>query len=175
MGSAKRGRRGRAYEDAQRFASFRAAAALRLGEMLARDGDLDEAERHLSEAVRAAPDDVRAIEELVAVKIASGKVEEGKTLARQGIALFPLSYLLSEELGEPNLKQLANDTIRVLNLAAQYMRLGLYQRALTVLSRDYPSPQLDQTEPGALVARQTPDDCVLPRLLPRASRTIGSI
>ena len=77
-------------------------------------------------------------------------MEEGKTLARQGIALFPLSYLLSEELGDPNLKQLANDSIRVLNLAAEYMRLGLYQRALTVLSRDYPSPPLDQTEPGAL-------------------------
>jgi tetratricopeptide (TPR) repeat protein len=138
------------YEDAQRFASFRAAAALRLGEMLARDGDLDEADRHLSEAVRAAPDDVRAIEELVAVRIASGKVEEGKTLARKGIALFPLSYLLSEELGEPNLKQLANDAIRVLNLAAQYMRLGLYQRALTVLSRNYPPPQSDQIELGAL-------------------------
>jgi tetratricopeptide (TPR) repeat protein len=139
-----------AYEDAQRFTSFRAAAALRLGEMLARDGDMDEAERHLSEAVRAAPDDVRSIEELVAVRIASGKVEEAKKLGRQGIALFPLSYLLSEELGEPNLKQLANDTTRLLNLAAQYMRLGLYQRALTVLSRDYPSPQPDQTELGAL-------------------------
>ncbi len=138
------------YEDAQRFASFRAAAVLRLGEMLARDGDLDEAERHLSEAVRAAPDDARALEELVAVRIASGNGEEGKALARQGIALFPLSYLLSEELGEPNLKQFANDTVRMLNLAAQYMRLGLYQRALAVLSRDYPSPQPDQTEPGAL-------------------------
>jgi tetratricopeptide (TPR) repeat protein len=138
------------YEDAQRFASFRAAAALRLGEMVARAGDLNEAEHHLSEAVRAAPDDVRAIEELVAVKIASGKIEEGKMLARQGIARFPLSYPLSEELGEPNLKQLANDAIRVLNLAAEYMRLGQYQRALTVLSRDYPSPQLDQTELGAL-------------------------
>jgi tetratricopeptide (TPR) repeat protein len=138
------------YEDAQRFASYRSAAALRLGEMLARGGDLDQAERHLSEAVRAAPDDARAIEELVAVKVASGKVEEGKTLARQGIARFPLSYLLSEELGDSNLKQLANDSIRVLNLASQYMRLGLYQRAQTVLSRDYPSPQRDQIEPGAL-------------------------
>ena len=138
------------FEDAQRFASYRSAAALRLGEMLARGGDLDQAERHLTEAVRAAPEDARAIEELVAVKAASGRVEEGKALARQGIARFPLSYLLSEELGDPNLKQLANDSIRVLNLASQYMRLGLYQRALTVLSRDYPSPRLDQTEPGAL-------------------------
>ncbi len=145
-----------AYEDAQRFASFRAAAGLRLGEMLAREGDLAEAEGHLNEAVRSAPDDVRAAEELVAIKIASGKVEEGKMLARQGIARFPLSYLLSEELGEPNLKQLANDTTRVLNLATQYMRLGLYQRALTVVSRDYPSPQPDQTEPGALSPGASP-------------------
>lgn len=148
LGETRRART--SYEDAQRFASFRAAAALRLGEMLAREGNLGEAERHLDEAVRVAPDDARATEELVAVKIASGKVEEGKTLARQGIARFPLSYLLSEELGEPNIKQLANDTTRVLNLATQYMHLGLYQRALTVLSRYYPSPQPDQTEPGAL-------------------------
>jgi len=40
-----RERHGLSYEESQRFASFRAAAALRLGEMLARDGDLDEAER----------------------------------------------------------------------------------------------------------------------------------
>ena len=145
-----------AYEDAQRFASFRAAAALRLGEMLAREGNLGEAERHLNEAVRAAPDDARATEELVAIKIASGEVEDGKALARQGIAHFPLSYLLSEELGEPNLTQLANDTTRVLNLATQYMRLGLYQRALTALSRDYPSPQPDQTESGALPPAASP-------------------
>src|ERR1700734_806119 len=138
------------YEVAQRFASFRAAAALRLAEMLAREGNLEEAEGHLNQAVRVAPDDARATEELVAVKIASGKFEEGKTLARQGIARFPLSYLLSEELGEPNTKQLASDTTRVLNLATQYMRLGRYQRALTVLSRDYPSLRLDQIEPGAL-------------------------
>jgi tetratricopeptide (TPR) repeat protein len=144
------------YEDAQRFASYRSTAGLRLGEMLARGGELDEAERHLSEAHRAAPDDVRAIEELVAVKVASGKVEEGKTLARQGIDHFPLSYLLSEELGEPNLKQLANDANRVLNLASQYMRLGVYQRALTVLSRDYPSSPLDQTELGALAPAKHP-------------------
>jgi len=148
LGETRRARM--SYEDAQRFASFRAAAALRLGEMAARDNDLREAERHLSEAVRVAPDDVRAIEELVAIKIASGNVEEGKTLARQGITLFPLSYLLSEELGEPNLKQLANDAVRVLNLTAQYMRLGLYQRALTMLSREYPSSQPDQSELGAL-------------------------
>ena len=139
-----------AYEDAQRFASFRAAATLRLGEMLARNGDLNAAELHLSQSVASAPGDARALEELVAVKIASGKMEEGRTLARQGTALFPLSYFLREELGDPDLKQLGNDAIRVLSLASQYMRLGLYQRALTVLSRNYLASQPDQTELGAL-------------------------
>jgi tetratricopeptide (TPR) repeat protein len=144
------------YEEAQRFAAFRAAAALRLGEMLARDGNLDGAERHISEAVHAAPDDVRALEELVAIKVAVGKVEDAKTLVRQGIGRFPLSYLLGEDVGEPNLKQLGNDPIRVLNLAAEYMRLGLYPRALTVLSRDYPSPRPDQSELGSLSPAKHP-------------------
>lgn len=139
-----------AFEDAQRFAPFRSAAALRLGELLAREGDLRGAERHLKDAVRAAPDDARALEELVAIENAAGKAEEGKTTAQHGMALFPLSYLLREEVGNPDLKQLANDATRILNLAAQYLRLGLYQRALTVLSRNYPTPQPDQVELGAL-------------------------
>lgn len=139
-----------AYEEAQRFAPFRAAAALRLGELLAREGDLTGAERHLNEAVRAAPDDARALEELVAITNAAGKTREGNALAQQGIALFPLSYLLREELGNPDLKQLGNDATRVLNLATQYLRLGLYQRALTMLSRTYPSSPSDQMELGAL-------------------------
>jgi tetratricopeptide (TPR) repeat protein len=139
-----------AYEEAQRFPSFRAAAALRLGELLAREGDLSSAERHLNEAVRAAPDDARALEELVAITNATGKAREGNTIAQQGIALFPLSYLLKEELGNPDLKQLGDDATRVLNLATQYLRLGLYQRALTILSRPYPSSPSDQMELGAL-------------------------
>jgi tetratricopeptide (TPR) repeat protein len=145
-----------AYEDAQRFAPFRAAAALRLGELLAREGDLNSAERHLSDAVRAAPDDVRAFEEWVAVKNATGETREGNATAQQGLARFPLSYLLREELGDPDLKELANDPIRVLNLAAQYLRLGLHQRALTVLSRSYPPPPPEQMELGALPPEKHP-------------------
>lgn len=145
-----------AYEEAQRFSPFRSAAALRLGELLAREGDLSGAERHLNEAVRAAPDDARALEELVAIKNAAGKTREGNTIAQQGIALFPLSYLLREELGTPDLKQLANDATRVLNLATQYLRLGLYQRALTILSRTYPTSPPEQMELGALPPAKHP-------------------
>src|SRR5262249_54765006 len=49
-----------------------------------------------------------------------------------------------------DLRQLGNDAIRVLNISAQYMRLGLYQRALNVLSREYPLPKPDETELDAL-------------------------
>jgi tetratricopeptide (TPR) repeat protein len=139
-----------AYEEAQRFSSFRSAAALRLGEMLARAGNLAESERHLSLAASAAPNDPRSLEELVAITFAAGEARKAKILAQQGIMRFPLSSLLQEELGDPDLQQLANDSTRVLNLAAQYMRLGLYKRALDVLSREYPPAQTDQSEPGEL-------------------------
>ncbi len=144
------------YEEAQRFAPFRSAAALRLGELLAREGDLSGAERHLSDAVRDAPDDARALEELVAIKNAAGKTQESATIAQRGTALFPLSYLLKEELGNPDIKQLANDATRVLNLAAEYLRLGLNQRALAVLSRNYPTAPGDQMELGALAPGSNP-------------------
>ena len=137
-----------AYEQAQRFSSFRAAAALKIGELLAREGHLAESERHLALAVAGAPNDLRALEELSAVTFAAGDTQKAKSLAQQGLVHFPLSPLLREEAGHPDLRQLGNDSIKVLNLAAQYMRLGLHQRALNVLSRDYPPAAPDQTEPG---------------------------
>jgi lipoprotein NlpI len=139
-----------AYEDASRVGAYRAAALLRLGEIDAREGNQKGAERHLEDARQIEPDDVRVIEELTAIKMAEGNVGGGKTLAQQELKISPASASLKESLSEPDLKQLGNDTNRVLNLAAQYMRLGLYQRALDVLSRSYPPPEADQTEPGAL-------------------------
>ena len=145
-----------AYEQAERLPSFLPAAALRLGELLARTGDLAGAERHLSEAARVNPKDLRTLEELVAVQSAAGKTEDAHKRAQDGIAQFPLSYLLRDELGTPDLAQLANDPNRVLNLASQYMRLGMYQKAVTVLSRDYPPPVADQSEPGSPLLQKHP-------------------
>jgi tetratricopeptide (TPR) repeat protein len=71
-------------------------------------------------------------------------------------ARFPTSDFLHEELKNPNLNQLANDPYRILNLAAEYIRLGLYQKAIGVLSRDYPPPLPDQSEPGTLSAQKNP-------------------
>jgi tetratricopeptide (TPR) repeat protein len=145
-----------AYEQAERLPSFFPAAALRLGELLARTGDLAGAERHLEEAVRVAPSDPRVLEELVAIKTTTGKTGEARSLAQSGLARFPLSYLIQDELGKPDLAQLANDPNRLLNLAAQYMRLGMYQKALTVLSREYPAPVGDQSEPGSVAPQKHP-------------------
>ena len=145
-----------AYEQAERLPVSFSAAALRLGELLARQGDLVGAERHLSGAMRAAPQDLRIQEELVAVKDAAGKAEESRALARDELARFPLSNFLREEAGTPDLNHLADDADRVLNIATEYMRLGLYQRALDVLSRPYPPAVRDQSEPGALAPRDHP-------------------
>ena len=139
-----------AFEQAERLPSFYPAAALSLGEWLARNGDLRGAERHLADALKANPDDLRALEESAAVWNALGESQEGRAMAQQGLARFPLSSFLREELGEPDLAHLANDSDRVLNIAAQYIRLGLYKKALNVLSRQYPPPVSDQSEPGAV-------------------------
>ena len=145
-----------AFEQAERLPSFYAVAALALGELLARKGDWGGAERHLAEALRAAPDDLRILEELTAVKDVAGESEEARAIAREGLARFPLSSFLREELGTPDLAHLANDSNRVLNIAAEYIRLGLYQKALNVLARPYPALVSDQSEPGAVAPADHP-------------------
>ncbi len=145
-----------AYEQALRLPSFHAAAALRSGELLARNANLSGAENYLNEALSVTPGDLRVREELVALKRALGKHDEALALAKAGLADFPLSDFLKEEIGAPDLQQLSNDANRVLNIASQYIRLGMYQRALNVVSRKYPPVVPDQSEPGSVAPRDNP-------------------
>ncbi len=144
-----------AFENAERLPSFQSAAALQLGELSARAGDTGAALRHLTEAAQTAPNDQRVQEELVALKIAT-KAGDARSEAEKMLARFPLSYLLKEAVDKPDLVQLANDTNRVLNVASQYIRLGLYKQALEVLSRTYPEPRVDETELGSLSPQRHP-------------------
>ena len=137
------------YETASRLPQMRAAAALRLGELAARSGDLSAAETWLADALHSAPDDLRTAEELVAIRSASGRETEAKDLATDWYARYNTSYFFAEELGTPKMRHLAAEPERVLNVAAEYMRLGLYQAALKVLSRDYPTVDAGEVEPGA--------------------------
>ena len=144
------------YEAAYRQPAFRAAGGLRLAELSAREGDLKQAESYLRDALRAAPDDLRTAEELVAVLRAAGKQDESRKLADEWLGRVPQRYFLLEQTGKPDLQHLANDAERVLNVAAEDMRLGLYSQVLEVLSRQYPPAVADETEPGALPPQKHP-------------------
>jgi tetratricopeptide (TPR) repeat protein len=128
------------FETARRMPRFRAAGSLKLGELLAREGALAQAASYLKDAVRAEPEDQRAREEWIAVERALGR--------SPGLAAPPLSLFLSPSVPP--------DAERVLTVAAQYMRLGLWQQALTVLEREYPEPPPEQTEPGVPLPRKHP-------------------
>ena len=144
------------YEQSMRLPQFRAAAALRLGELMARTGDLSGAERTLVEGLDAAPGDLRLAEELAAVERSVGHNAEAAARARDWRARFPLSYFLAEESGASNSEELARDSNRILQVAAEYMRVGLYGRALAVLSRPYPHLRPDELEPGAVSPEANP-------------------
>ena len=144
------------YEAAYRQPAYRAAGGLRLAELLARDGDLQQAEQFLKDALRAAPDDLRTAEELVAVLRAEGKTEESQRLAREWLDRFPQRYFLLEQTVKPDLHHLADDAERVLNVVSEEIRLGLCSQALDALSRQYPPSVADETEPGALPPQKHP-------------------
>ena len=57
-----------AFEAAHLMPEFKAAGDLRLGELSARSGELNQAESYLQEALQDAPDDLRTAEELAAVR-----------------------------------------------------------------------------------------------------------
>jgi len=145
-----------AYQAAMRLPSYRAPAALRLGELQARSGAPEKARDSLQESRRAAPQDLRAAEELVAVLHALGNSAEADSVAKDWLAHFPLSDFLREEIGQPDLPHLAADPYRVLNVASEYARLALYRRAVEILSREYPVVPADQREPGAVLPQDHP-------------------
>jgi predicted Zn-dependent protease len=144
------------YEVAYRQATLRGPAALRLGELKAQQGDLRDAENFLRAAVASDPDTFRPREELEAILRAQGATKEADDLARVGLASEPTSDFLKEDTGRPDLAHLAADPYRVLSVAAEYMRLGLYRNALTVLTRNYPAVAADESEPGSVLPQKNP-------------------
>jgi tetratricopeptide (TPR) repeat protein len=138
------------FEAAARMPAFRAAGGLKLAELLAREGNLKQAESYLRLASDAAPDDPRAAEELIAVLRSGGDREDSQKFAQESLARFPQNYFLLEQAGKPDFHHLGNDADRVLNVASEYMRLGMYSQSLDVLSRNYPAGVSDESEPGQL-------------------------
>ncbi len=144
------------YEIAYRQASMRGPAAIKLGELRAREEDLQGAATILSAAVAAEPANLRAQEELEAVLRALGKNSEADRLAILSLGANPMSDFLKEDTAKPDLQHLAADPYRVLRVAAEYMRLGLYRKALEVLDRTYLPVAADQSEPGSVLPQKHP-------------------
>ena len=135
-----------AFETAARMPSFRAAGNLKLGELLSREGNREGA----LEFLPAAENDLRAAEETIAVERALGRAVEARA---------PSSAFLEWDAGsrDPALVHfLAADPQRVIEIAAEYMRLGLYKPAVDILAHDFPAVPADQTEPGAVLPPQDP-------------------
>lgn len=145
-----------AYDIAYRQDSMRAPAAIKLGQLTARDGNPQAAIEFFSVAIAAQPGNKLAQEELEAVTRASGAVHEADAEARHALELSPTSDFLKEEIGTPDIAHLAADPYRVLRVATEYMDLGLYGRALTVLTRNYQPVPADQSEPGSVLPQNHP-------------------
>ncbi len=144
------------YEIAYRQADMRAAAAIRLGELRAREGNLKDAASFLSDAITAEPANFRAQEELEAVLRASGEREESDRVANLALTADPMSDFVKEDTGKADLEHLAADPYRVLRVAAEYMRLGLYRNAFEVLNRTYSQVKADESEPGSVLPQKHP-------------------
>ncbi len=82
------------FEIAYRLPQWRAAAAVRLAELSAREKDLNHARLYLTKALEAAPHDVRSAEELVAIQESLGMKEQARALAQDWLQRFPLSDFL---------------------------------------------------------------------------------
>jgi tetratricopeptide (TPR) repeat protein len=154
------------FEAARSAASFSSAAGLLLAELLVRGHDTAAALKLLETSCSTSADDLRCIEETVALKRVTGDLAGAKSLANESLQHYPTSLFLRNEIAKlgapanpaisgPELdRHLAADTKRILNLVLQYNRLGLYADSLDLLSRDYPKIAREESEPGAVSPSQ---------------------
>jgi tetratricopeptide (TPR) repeat protein len=152
------------FEAAYRSPQFRAAGGLLLAELLARNRDSAGALKVLKDSCSAAAGDLRCAEETIALERSGSHLVRARRLAREALRQFPTSSFLRNELrilgsGSPSPdldRHLAADSNRILRMAIQYNRLGLYADALHLLSRRYPSVPPDESEPGAVPPANDP-------------------
>lgn len=153
------------FEAAYRDPSYRAAGGLKLAELLAQNHDLAGALATLSSSCfesSSASGSQRCMEEAVALERINGEGDRARQLAIEALKKYPTSTFLENELyllGRPNAhldEHLAAEPERILDLAVQYNRLGLYSDSLALLSRHYPAVQAQEREPGAAPPAENP-------------------
>ena len=150
------------WEGAQRQPALRPAARLQLARLSAREGHKVEALNLLREAVTAEPRMVRAGGLEVALLRTAGRTAEARQRLAHWREVDPTYALLRVEsvaLGQPDASlwtHLAADPERVIEVAVEYMELGLYRDALALLARKYPARGELEAEPGTALPQDYP-------------------
>ena len=142
--------------------AFYAAARLQLALAAARDQDYTGALEALEPLLDPAPLVARpGALEVALLRRAGRKPDVAQRLALWQ-ALDPADNMLRFErilLGEEDADfwlHMAADAERVLDLADQYVQLGMFEEAVQLLDHAYPAPAAAQMEPGAVAAGQSP-------------------
>jgi len=144
------------WEFAQQSRSYHAPAMMMLAGLDAKEGNRLPALRMIQEVVSNRPELVRAGGmEVALLRALQRNVEAAKRLAFWKQQDPTNSFLRYEGIrlgqSDPGLvTHLAADPERILEIAADYMRFGLYEDALDALSRQYPSGAEVIGEPGVL-------------------------
>ena len=155
-----------AWDQAAALPGLRGASLLQLGRLSAREGsDVESAHeaglRLVQQAIAASPAMTRAGGMEVALLRRTGQVEEARARLRHWQSLDPPSSFLRHEgvlLGasDPALwTHLAGDPERVLEVAVDYMALGLWEDAHALLARAYPAAGV-VAEPGTVLPQDYP-------------------
>jgi tetratricopeptide (TPR) repeat protein len=161
MGDADSARRH--FERALRSSGLRPAALLQLGRLQAREGDLAGALTHVQRAILECPRSVRAGTFEVILLRRLGRREEAEARLAFWRREDPTSSTLRNEavnLGGQDgglLGQLAGDPQRVIEVAVDYMDVGAWDDAASVLGRTYPTGEGVHAEPGMRAPQEHPE------------------
>ena len=149
------GRRARlALEAGQSYGTFRPASLFALAEVTSRAGNRAGGLLFLERAISESAFPLRMGNVEVALLRSLGRTDEAKRQCAKWQALDPTSSFQRYEatrLGitdEGLWEHLAGDPERILEIAADYIRFGLYEDAIDLLGHAYPTTEKVVSEPG---------------------------
>jgi tetratricopeptide (TPR) repeat protein len=152
----------RAFEVSEQFGGFRPASLYELAALDARQGNLEQAHQRLAAAAQEFPEALRLTDLDLTLLRLSGNEQAAKDHLAILLKGDPANSFLRYEAarlgqqGETLWAHLAADPERILEIAVQYMHLGLYAEAVGILARDYPTGSGVVSEPGMPSPQQYP-------------------
>ena len=144
----------RAFEVSVQYGTFRASSLYELAALDARKGELKKAHEKLATAYTEFPDAARVGDMDVALLRILGDAKAAEERLKRLRLADPANTFLGYEatrLGQKDAglwEHLAADPERILTIAVLYIHFGLYDEALKILTRQYPSGAGVVSEPG---------------------------